>query len=121
MRILVVDDKLERRKWLKELLEKQGHKVIVATEGLAALTRLKYRRFDLVLTDTKMPCLSGPELVEEMRQRHMTTPIIGMSNRKTSSQHYEHFWHKKQPPARLFRLITTLTAEVGGNKKITAI
>jgi len=111
MRILLVDDKPERRKWLKQLLENKGHKVVVSTDGMAALVKVmaKNAKFLLVLTDTKMPCMTGPELVEEMKQRRIQVPVIGMSNREECRGFYEHFWNKNEPTEILFGLIKKLT------------
>lgn len=111
IKILVVDDMLERRKWLKRLLERKGYKVTVATDGQAALSRLKMKNehYDLVLTDTKMPCLTGPELVEEMKQRKIKVLVIGMSNREESRELYQNFWRKDESYEKLFCLIRQLT------------
>lgn len=68
--------------------------------------------FHLVLTDTKMPCMTGPELAEdvaeEIDQRKIKVPVIGMSNRAGCCKFYQHFWNKNHDPQKLFRLIEKL-------------
>jgi len=110
MQILVVDDKTERRKEIGKLLKDQGYKVVTASDGFVALTKLKHhKRIALVLTDTKMPCLNGPELVEELTPRYPKLLVIGMSNREESRSLFKHFWNKNEDPEILFNLITKLT------------
>ncbi|MCX6744650.1 MAG: response regulator [Candidatus Parcubacteria bacterium] len=111
VKILVVDDRIERRKWLKKLLEEKGYYVDISTDGMAALVKIKSSRgkFNLVLTDTKMPCLTGPELVADMKERKIMVPVIGMSNREESRVLYEYFWNKNEAYENLFSLIKKLT------------
>jgi len=112
IRILLVDDKFERRQEFKKLLEDEGNKVTVSTEGQSALVKLMSKRkikFHLVLTDTKMPCLTGPELVKEMKDRRIWIPVIGMSNREENRLLYENFWNKNEPREILLAMIKKLT------------
>jgi len=114
MRILLVDADPKCRKDFKDLLESQGYKVVTSTDGLVALEQLTRKRkikFHLVLTDTKMPCMSGPELAEDMKQRGIKIPVIGMSNREECREFYKHFWNKNELPEKLFALIKELTAK----------
>jgi len=108
---MVVDAKFARRKWLQKLLTAQGHKVTIATQGFAALTKLRRYKYDLLLTDTKMPCLTGPELVAELQERGIKIHIIGMSSRPECEKYYEYFWCKKEPSQKLLDLIKQVTAK----------
>jgi two-component system NtrC family sensor kinase len=67
--ILVVDDEPEIAATLVETLEHDGHKVEVATDGVAALARVQSVDYDLIFTDTKMPRMDGPAFFRELVRR----------------------------------------------------
>ncbi|MBU4177238.1 MAG: diguanylate cyclase [Proteobacteria bacterium] len=67
--ILVVDNHPVVLKLLVEFLKKQGHEVITAEDGLAALEILKKVRPDIVFTDLIMPNISGEKLCQVIRNR----------------------------------------------------
>ena len=69
-RVLVVDDESEVAELLREILEIEGHEVDVAESGAAALQRLAASRYDLVLSDMRMPGINGAVLYESICQRH---------------------------------------------------
>jgi PAS domain S-box-containing protein len=68
--ILVVDDEAEVAEVLADMLEGQGHRVETASDGAAALDKLEAQRYDLVLSDVKMPRLDGQGLYREVERRH---------------------------------------------------
>jgi two-component system, NtrC family, response regulator HydG len=61
--LLVADDDPAVRESLQRALTREGYEVVVAPDGLAALERLRAGGIDLVLSDLKMPGLSGLELL----------------------------------------------------------
>ncbi len=63
-RILVVDDEKELRETLTDFLRDQGYDTLAAEDGLAAKKILLVKKFDLVLTDMRMPNMSGAELLQ---------------------------------------------------------
>jgi phosphoserine phosphatase RsbU/P len=65
--ILVVDDNELNRDLLSRRLRRDGHVVVVAEHGRAALDRLAQQPFDLVLLDIMMPELTGYEVLEIMK------------------------------------------------------
>lgn len=67
MKILVVDDEKVKRITLAEDLEDQGHEVVLAVDGADALEILKNTRFDVVVTDLKMPNIDGLELLRRIK------------------------------------------------------
>ncbi|MBI5059427.1 sigma-54-dependent Fis family transcriptional regulator [candidate division KSB1 bacterium] len=73
-RILVVDDETSIGEFLTLILTKEGYRVQALTSPVAALARLDEEPFDLVITDLRMPEMSGIELVREVKQR---SPEIG--------------------------------------------
>jgi len=67
-RILVVDDSEDAREVIRNLLEDEGYLVLTCTDVNQALCLLDQERFDLVITDLRMPKISGMELVRHVRQ-----------------------------------------------------
>src|SRR5438034_10340625 len=65
-RILIVDDEAPIRALLGEHLQLVGYEVAQAANGVAALKLLAGGEFDLVLTDVRMPGVSGLELLAEI-------------------------------------------------------
>lgn len=71
VRVLVVDDEIEVREAIAELLVEEGHEVAVAADAAEALGRLRAGPVpDLVLTDLRMPGMSGWELATAIKARH---------------------------------------------------
>jgi len=75
-KILVVDDDRPLRHGLSQLLELAGYEVCTAEDGLEATEALAGQRFDLLLTDLKMPRMDGIELTREARRRLPWIPVI---------------------------------------------
>jgi len=61
-RALVVEDERDVAETLRELLEREGYRVTVVNDGGAALMALDRDEFDLILSDLRMPGVSGPDL-----------------------------------------------------------
>jgi PAS domain S-box-containing protein len=64
--VLVVDDEPEVIMMLEEALERDGHHVVTAPNGVAALEVLRTGHFDAVLCDIRMPYLDGPGLLRAL-------------------------------------------------------
>lgn len=79
--ILLVEDEAMLRGLILELLEIKGYLVISASQGVEALELLESNRvaIDLILTDVVMPHMSGPELVERLRNIYPKLKVIFMS------------------------------------------
>jgi len=67
--ILVVDDEPAVASLLAEALSRDGYKVDMAANGAVALRMLGARDYDLIMSDSGMPVLSGPELYREVERR----------------------------------------------------
>jgi class 3 adenylate cyclase len=78
--ILVVDDNEENRQLLARRLARQGHRVLTAAGGHAALALLQGEPVDLVLLDVMMPDLDGPSVLARLKQdperRHIPVLMI---------------------------------------------
>ncbi len=78
-KILVVDDDVLVRQVVGVFLEREGHAVTEAADGLEALDLAERDPPDIVIADIRMPRLNGLEMMLEMRRRHPDTPVIMMS------------------------------------------
>ena len=67
MRILIAEDERITRRSLQRQLEKWGHEVIAAEDGVEAWEQFQQHPCDIVVTDWDMPRLDGRELVERIR------------------------------------------------------
>jgi two-component system cell cycle sensor histidine kinase/response regulator CckA len=67
-----------------ETLRKEDHCVFQAYDGLAALELcVSLRNVDLLVTNTDMPGLNGPELIRQVREKMPTLPILYVKNLDT--------------------------------------
>jgi DNA-binding NtrC family response regulator len=74
--LLLVEDKSELRAMLHKALERAGYAVEEAADGLAAIQKIRCRRFLLILSDLKMPGASGLDVLREAKQADATIPVI---------------------------------------------
>jgi DNA-binding NtrC family response regulator len=74
--ILIVDDEKNIRDGLAEAFEMEGYATVVASDGQEAISILDERYIDLVITDLKMPKVSGTELLQHVKQRWQNIPVI---------------------------------------------
>lgn len=77
--ILVVEDDAHLREVITEALSDEGYTVYEAIDGQRALERLETMAPDLVLSDVRMPRLTGVEPAERLKQRRDPIPIVLMS------------------------------------------
>ena len=78
-RILIVDDERAFAKMLRAMLENEGYVVETCHDGEAALDLLARERFDLVLSDIKMPKIGGLELLRALEENGVDTTVVVMS------------------------------------------
>lgn len=69
MRILLVDDEKRSRTYIAEFLQRLGHSVVEAENGKDALKAYSEDNFTLILTDNRMPGMSGLDLLREIRRQ----------------------------------------------------
>ncbi|MDC0719278.1 sigma-54-dependent transcriptional regulator [Nannocystis bainbridge] len=78
-RILVVDDESSARSALSELLREEGYEVQSAADGYKALGRVDQWEPDVVITDVKMPGLTGLELITKLREIYPDVAVVVMT------------------------------------------
>jgi DNA-binding NtrC family response regulator len=77
--ILVVDDDDANRVTLERILQREGYRVVHAIGGREAMDRLREDRVDLVLTDLKMPGMSGIDLLKAARKVDPDVEVVVMT------------------------------------------
>ena len=75
-RILVVDDEPLMRDFLVETLQRKKYLVEAVGNGSQAIEKVKAEHYDLVITDIRMPEVSGMEVLEEVRKINFETEVI---------------------------------------------
>ncbi|HEY8119234.1 MAG TPA: sigma-54 dependent transcriptional regulator [Methylophilaceae bacterium] len=78
-RVLVVDDEVKMQRVLEIMLKRMGHEVSCAGNGGEALQILKSSPVDLVISDLRMPGITGTELLKALRDQGNEVPVIIMT------------------------------------------
>ncbi len=74
--ILVVDDDRNMREAMKATIERAGYPVEITSSPLEALDLIDRKEFSLVITDMKMPGMSGLELLKQIRLKSISVPVL---------------------------------------------
>ncbi len=75
-RLLIVEDRDSLRRMLERALGQEGYEVAAAADGRAGMRLLAERPFDFVLTDLKLPDVSGLEVLEASRAAQPRVPVV---------------------------------------------
>ncbi len=75
-RILVIEDDGEMRDLLKDYLKRKGYEVDSADNGSEAFSDLAEQVFDLIITDVRMPGLSGLDILPGIKKLQPQAPVI---------------------------------------------
>src|SRR5580765_3425523 len=78
-RVLVVDDETAIREAIRMTLEYEGYRVDEARSGQDGLDRATKTPFDAILLDIKMPILDGIEVLENLKEQRVASPVIMVS------------------------------------------
>jgi DNA-binding NtrC family response regulator len=78
-KILIVDDERAIRRTLREILEYEKYEIEEAEDGEIGLDKIEKNSYDVVILDIKMPKKDGIEVLTEMKQKGIDTPVIMLS------------------------------------------
>jgi two-component system nitrogen regulation response regulator NtrX len=78
-KILVIDDQKSIRNTLKDILEYEGHEVVLAENGPESLEKFEADKYHVVLLDIKMPDMDGMEVLDKMMKISPDIPVIMIS------------------------------------------
>ncbi|MEM7677653.1 MAG: response regulator, partial [Myxococcota bacterium] len=79
LKILVADDESLIRLTVSEALRGQSHEVVAVEDGTQAIAQLSDERFDLVISDIRMPGHDGMEVFRKVQAEHAGTDVILMT------------------------------------------
>lgn len=82
-RVLVVDDDPDFREILLKWLAASGYEVAVAADGFEAISQAKQTRPDIVITDLRMPLMSGLQLLSIFKEMDATIQVLILSGQGT--------------------------------------
>jgi DNA-binding NtrC family response regulator len=74
--VLLVEDKTELRAMLRKALERWGYTIDEAPDGNSAIDKVRSRRYQMVLSDLKLPGHSGIDVLREAKRAEPTLPVI---------------------------------------------
>ena len=89
LKILLVDDEDHLQEVLGLLLELDGHQVTTAFSGEQALEHAKEKKFDLVITDYKMPGMNGMDVVRSIKKENPDTSVVMITGYPTEDTEKE--------------------------------
>lgn len=75
-RLLVVDDEPAVLRLLERILTRAGHEIVATTSADEALSRIESERFDMLITDLRMPGRDGLDLLRAVRARSLDVPVV---------------------------------------------
>ncbi len=95
--ILIVEDSQTERQVLRKMLERGGHLVIAATDGVEGIAMARQNKPDLILMDVVMPGQNGFQTTRQLSRDPATQhiPIIIVT---TKDQETDRVWAKRQEP-----------------------
>ena len=103
-RILVVEDDDSLRQLNTEALKQSGYEVDAAEDGHVAWESLQLHNYDLLITDQRMPRVSGVELIQKLCAAHMALPVIMATGTAPEAEFTRQPW--LQPAAVLLKPYT---------------
>jgi CheY-like chemotaxis protein len=78
-RVLVVDDEASNREVISDMLAFEGYDVVTARDGVDALNQMAAPLPDVIISDLKMPRMSGVDFLTVVRRKYPEVPLIAIS------------------------------------------
>ncbi|WP_299979209.1 response regulator [Desulfobacula sp.] len=89
--ILIIDDELPILNLLSKSLTRNGYTVDTAESGEKGIKKIASNNYSLILTDMKMPGLSGEQVLQYSKQiQNKLTPVVGMSGTAILGEDFFH-------------------------------
>jgi CheY-like chemotaxis protein len=113
--ILLAEDDEVSRLYMSEVLAKSGHTVVAPEDAERLMSVLEQTRFDLVLTDLKMPQVDGWQVANWLQQHRPETPVIAVSGFTPylPPEHLRPFVAILRKPVRSSRLLAVVDNALG--------
>lgn len=92
-KILVAEDDIQMQFAITASLQRAGYQVTVTSDGAQCLQKLDQENFDLIITDQRMPEMTGIELLSALQKREATIPAIMITAHGTINQAVEAMQH----------------------------
>jgi len=83
VRILIIDDEQEILEKLKLILEGEHYTIDIAADGQQALERIWADEYDLILLDIMLPHVDGFQILQELREAKISTPVLMLTARSS--------------------------------------
>jgi DNA-binding NtrC family response regulator len=112
-RILIIDDDDSLRSMLGDVLEAEGHEVVLAANGREGLEICRAAPFDLVLTDLYMPDQEGLETIAKLHRDFPEIAVVAMSGKR--------FAHSMLSVARQLGAVATLEKAFSADEMLVTI
>jgi two-component system OmpR family response regulator len=93
MHILIIEDEIDIADTLKIYLEKQGYAVDVKYDGNSGFLALKLNQYDCCILDLNLPGKDGMQIIDEIRDLEIITPIIMLTARSQIYDKLDGFKH----------------------------
>jgi DNA-binding NtrC family response regulator len=123
-RILIVEDRDSLRRMLEHALGQEGYEVTAAADGRSGIRLLGERTFDFVLTDLKLPDVSGLEVLEASRAAQPRVPVVVLTGFGTVGTAVEAMklgaWDFLEKPLEIDDLSRLIERAIGDQGKETA-
>jgi DNA-binding response OmpR family regulator len=103
-RILVVEDDADILRFNAGMLRRSGYRADAAENGAVAWKALQHERYALLVTDHKMPKLSGVDLLKKLHAARMALPVLMVTGNFPTLEFTRHPW--LQPAATLLKPYT---------------
>lgn len=87
--VLIVEDDPDLAEALRDTLELEGYRVVMANNGIEALSVLQKYSVGLVVSDVQMPMMDGLQLLQNIRQKYEALPVLLMTAYGTVSRAVE--------------------------------